>query len=423
MKQNNIRYIIILGTFTIISIIIIQVIWMRNAWNTSEKQFNQSVHIALRNVADNIFQYNEIDPPVEYPVYQMSSNYFIVNTNSEIDPEILEYYLISEFNAHNLSIDFEYAIYNCNDDRMVYGKYINADGESFDKKKINLPKSDEYIYYFGINFPTKSSFIINRMSVWIIFSSILFIVVIFLSYALTIILQQKRLSEQQKDFINNMTHEFKTPISSIKLSSDVLLNPEIINEPERLVSYVELIIKENNRLNDQVEKVLNISRIEQKKFQLKKEIFNAQEIIQQVFESLSINKSNNITCKYRAKNAIINGDKLHFTNILFNLADNAIKYSKNKPELVIETENIKNKLIITIKDNGIGMTKEQQKNVFKKFYRIPTGNVHNVKGFGLGLFYVKTICKLHKWKIKLNSELGLGTEFLLIIKNEIINVA
>ncbi|MFC2137551.1 sensor histidine kinase [Bacteroidota bacterium] len=416
MNQNNIRFIIILGTITIAAIIIIQVIWMRAAWNTSEKQFNQSVHIALQNVADHIFQYNETDPPIEYPVNQMSSSYFIVNTNSEIDPEILEYYLISEFKAHNLNVDFEFGIYNCADDRMVYGKYINADGISLDKKQINLPKSDEYIYYFGINFPKKSSHIINEMSVWIIFSSILLIVVVFLSYALTIILQQKRFSEQQKDFINNMTHEFKTPISSIKLSTNVLLNSNIIDEPERLATYVELIKKENNRLNEQVEKVLNISRIERKEFQLNKEEFNAQEIIQQVFESLSISNSNKITCEYKTSNTIINGDKLHFTNILFNLADNAIKYSNENPEILVLTKNERNKLIISIIDKGIGITKEQQKHIFKKFYRVPTGNLHNVKGFGLGLFYVKTICKLHKWKIKLESEVNLGTEIDIIIK-------
>ncbi len=415
MKSGNIKFILLLGTITIIAIIIIQIFWMKTAWNASEKQFNQSVHIALQNVASNIFRYNEIEPPVEYPVSQRTSNYYVVNTNSEIHPEILEHFLITEFKAHNLQIAFEYGIYNCANDKMVYGKYINANGESHERNQIDLPKSEDFTYYFGVNFPQKSSYIVNDMSVWIILSSILLIVVIFLSYAMIIILQQKRYSEQQKDFINNMTHEFKTPISSINLSTNVLLNPKIIEAPTRLITYIELIKKENNRLNEQVEKVLNISRIERKEFQLKKEKFNAQEVIQQVFESLLMNNSNNIRCDFKAKISFIYGDKLHFTNILFNLTDNAIKYSTNNPEIIISTSNEKDKFILSIKDKGIGMTKEQQKHVFKKFYRVPTGNVHDVKGFGLGLFYVKTICKLHKWKIKLNSELNIGTEITICI--------
>ena len=201
MRQNKIKIIVILGAITIIGIIIIQIYWMQRAWNTSEKQFNQSVHIALQNVANRIFQFNEIESPAENPVNQISSSYFVVNTNSEIYPEILEHFLISEFEILNLKVDFEYAIYNCTNDKMMYGNYINSDGLAHMKSPVNLPKYDEFIYYFGINFPEKRKFIISHMSVWIIFSSILLIVVIFFTYALYIILQQKRLSEQQKDFI------------------------------------------------------------------------------------------------------------------------------------------------------------------------------------------------------------------------------
>lgn len=416
MRKNSIRYIIILGFITIAAIISIQIIWIKNAWNASEKQFNQSVHMALKNVANCIYDYNKIEPTAEYPVNQISSNYFIVNTNSEINTEILEYFLRSEFEMHNLKVDFEYGIYNCQDDRMIYGNYIHAGGKAVTKDHTNLPKFEGYTYYFGVHFPQKSAFIINQISVWIIFSSILLIVMIFLAYAMYIIFQQKRYSGQQRDFINNMTHEFKTPISSIYLSTQVLSKPQILNEPERLKNYVELIKSENNRLNQQVEKVLNISRIETKEFRLKHDNFDAHEVIGQIYESISsVNHSCKIRCYLNAENSKITADKLHFSNILYNLVDNAIKYSKENPEIDIRTATQNKTFLLSIKDNGIGMTKEQQKLAFKKFYRVPTGNIHDVKGFGLGLFYVKSICNLHKWKIKLKSEIEKGTEITIFI--------
>ncbi|MBN2520822.1 MAG: hypothetical protein JXB17_09985, partial [Bacteroidales bacterium] len=203
MKQNNFRLIIILGAVAIIGIIIVQIYWMQKAWSTSQKQFNQTIQIALQNVANKIFKYNNIQPPIDNPVDQLSASYFVVNTNSEIDPNILEYYLISEFNLKNINIDFEYGIYNCNNDKMVYGNYISSEGETetthFSK---NLQKHSDYIYYFGVNFPTRKKFILSNISVWIVFSTILLVVIIFFTYSLFIIMQQKRLSEQQRDFIN-----------------------------------------------------------------------------------------------------------------------------------------------------------------------------------------------------------------------------
>lgn len=416
MKQNNIRLIIILGALAISGIIIIQIYWMQKAWNTNEKQFNQQIHIVLQDVVNRIFKYNKIDPPAEYPVNQISTNYFVVNTNSEIDTEILEYFLNTEMEAHNLIIDYEYAIYSCYNDKMVYGSYVDLDGKTKgNDPSNNFPKYDEYLYYFGIHFPSKKALIFTNMSIWIIFSSIFLFVIIFFSYSLYIILQQKRLSEQQKNFINNMTHEFKTPISSINLSSDVLLDKNILKDPKRLAKYAGLIKQENERLNKQVEKVLNIARLEKRHFNLNLEKFNAHSLIVDLSNSVILNKNSKITCELNAKNSTIKADKLHFTNILLNLFDNAVKYSGLNPRIIVQTNSIKNNLILAIKDKGKGIPKDLQKKVFHKFYRVPTGNVHDVKGFGLGLYYVKSICTLMKWKLSLDSAIDEGTVIKIII--------
>lgn len=414
MKQNSIRLIVILGTLAIIGIVIIQIYWIKRAWDTNARQLNQRIYIALQSVAQNIFSYNRIEAPNDSPVNQLASNYYIVNTNSEIDAKTLEHFLITEFNHHNINLDFEYAIYDCSNDRMVYGNYLDASGQSKDLQESKiLPRHEGLVYYFGVYFPDRENYLINQMWIWIIFSGILLVAMVFFCYALFVILKQKRLSELQKDFINNMTHEFKTPISSISISADVILDKESLNNHDRLQNYANLIKRENARLNDQVEKVLNIARLEKKGFTVTKEIVDIHEIVNTVAESIKSSSSNKLvelTTSLAASQPQILADKLHLTNILFSLLDNAKKYSHENVTIQINTEDGNKCIKLSISDNGIGISPEYKKKVFKKFFRVPTGNVHDVKGFGLGLYYVKNICSIHKWKISLESSKGKGTE-------------
>lgn len=418
MKRNQIRFIVILGTFAIIGIIVIQIYWMQKAWNIKEKQFNQTIFIGLQNVAERLSTYTQIELSNENPVNQLSSNYFVVNTNSVIDANVLDYYLRTEFGKLNIDTDYEYAIYDCHDDKMVYGHYVSVKGGEKDiEMTTNLPKYSEYIYYFGVNFPSKTNALTGDMGLWIIFSAILLVSVIFFTYAIFIILRQKRLSELQKDFINNMTHEFKTPISSINISADVISNPEIVNDPDRLRNYGGIIKQENQRLNNQVEKVLQIVRIEKSGFELKKEHVPLNEIIKTVTHNSTTNNGNNVKIETNLDEQIgtIPADRLHLTNIFHNLLDNAIKYSEGNLEINITTKLQGKTIQITFSDNGPGISKEFQKKVFQKFFRVPTGNIHNVKGFGLGLYYVKNICTAHRWKILLESEINKGSTFVIEI--------
>ncbi len=229
-----------------------------------------------------------------------------------------------------------------------------------------------------------------------------------------IILEQKRLSELQKDFINNMTHEFKTPISSIKIASDFLANDKTLQSDARLSKYAQIIREQNQRLNNQVEKVLNIARLEKDSIELKKEIFEVNQTLNEILinESLKL-KQGNITFAPLKHEVYINADKLHFVNVVANIIDNGVKYSKDEPVVNIFLNEDAKDVLLHIKDHGIGIDKENQKKLFDKFYRVSTGDVHNVKGFGLGLYYVKNICLAHGWQIQVISETGSGTEFII----------
>ncbi|OQX73232.1 MAG: hypothetical protein B6D64_14130 [Bacteroidetes bacterium 4484_276] len=419
MKRNQIRFIVILGAFAIIGITVVQVYWLKKAWNIREIQFNQTIFIGLKTVAEKLSVYNQTILPNENPVNQLSSNYFVVNVTSVIDANILDYYLKTEFDKLNIKTDYEYAIYDCHDDKMVYGNYVSVMGKGKPiKLTTNMPKYDEYVYYFGIYFPSKTNYLTGDMAIWMVFSVILLISVIFFGYAIFIILQQKRLSELQKDFINNMTHEFKTPISSINISADVISNPDITKNPERLKTYGAIIKQENSRLNKQVEKVLQIARIEQNGFELKMEKVDLHEVIGNVINNCTANNNHKealVTAQLDGGEMIILADHLHITNILHNLLDNAIKYSDKQPRIIVSAKKTGSKILITIEDNGPGIIRDYQKKVFQKFFRVPTGNVHDVKGFGLGLYYVKNICRAHHWKISLESGPGNGTKFFIEI--------
>ena len=417
MKSNQIRIAVLLGSISIIGIILFQLYWVNKSYDLAEEQFNKTVEIALYNVAQKMAEYNGSELPNENPVRQISSNYFIIDINNIIDAKILDHFLKTEFEYSNINIDYEYAIYDCETNEMVYGSYIKQNGVSI-KEKQHFQKYDEFTYYFGILFPSKALYIINNMNIWLISSFVLFTAIIFFAYAIFIILKQKRLSEIQKDFINNMTHEFKTPISTIGISAEVLSDPEIVTDPKRLKNYADIIAGQNKRLEHQVEKVLQLAQLEKTKFKIKDEKFDIHKVIKQVGEAFKLTvdmKKGALSCNLEAENFIIQGDKLHITNIIYSLLDNAFKYSYDKPDITISTYNRGDHIFLEISDKGIGISKKYQKKIFDKFFRIPAGNIHNVKGFGLGLNYVKVIVQAHNWKIKVESKPEEGSTFIIII--------
>lgn len=418
MPNNSIRKLIILGGISIIGIIFVQSYWLLKTWDIKDKEFDQTVNIVLRNVAERMARYNKTLLPKSNLIVRQSSNYYAVNINSAIDASLLEQYLLQEMSKQSLNIDFEYAVYDCSSGELVYGNYCSAEivNEKELKRKKKLPKFDELVYYFVVRFPKRESFLLANRNMTLTLTVLSAFAIGFFLYSMWVIMEQKRLSELQKDFINNMTHEFKTPISSIKIASDFLSNDTHVKNDARLSRYIQIIREQNQRLNEQVEKVLNIARLEKDSIELKKEIFDINQTLQDIINNESLKlKMGHITFQSHTGSQYINADKLHFVNVIANMIDNAIKYTTGDPIVDIILDETESQLLLHIKDNGIGIDKENQKKLFNKFYRVSTGNVHDVKGFGLGLYYVKNICSAHGWNIQVSSEPGLGSEFIIII--------
>lgn len=271
----------------------------------------------------------------------------------------------------------------------------------------------------SIYFPSKNTILMSHMAVMLFSSGALLLVLVgCFAYIIFTILRQKKISEMKTDFINNMTHEFKTPVATIMIASESLRDPEISADQSRLQRLAGIIYDENVRLGSHIERVLNIARLEKDNLKLEHQDVNINELAQAVIDSMDLQLQKHGAQLYMhldAKEAVVVGDELHLSNVLFNLVDNAIKYSKGDPEITIKTKTIGKQLVITVADNGIGMNKDQLAKIFDQFYRIPTGNRHDVKGFGLGLSYVNDIVKRLGGKVHVKSEKDKGTTFDVIL--------
>jgi two-component system phosphate regulon sensor histidine kinase PhoR len=253
---------------------------------------------------------------------------------------------------------------------------------------------------------------------FMIISAIFFTLMIIAAFYVTVnaLLRQKKLSEIKNDFINNMTHEFKTPLATISLAVDALRNEKVVQDREKSGYFTSIIKEENRRMNKQVETILQASLLDRQDQQLNLRPLHVHQTIQEAMENFQLQlegKNGSAELQLNAKNDLIEADEVHFMNLITNLIDNAVKYSKENLLIKITTHSTNKSLVIRIEDNGIGMSKETQRRIFEKFYRAHTGNLHNVKGFGLGLSYVKTIVEAQRGKIKVDSTIGRGTTFTL----------
>lgn len=417
MKNASIRLIMILALVVSAGIIITQSYWVRRAYALQETEFNFNVNKALSRVAQDVMTLKEVQLPNYSPVEKITDDYYVVQINVYIEQKILQHYLEAAFAQQNLVTDFQFGLYDCMSEKVNYQDWVQvAGGDKKPFKLVEFPNIKRENYYFGVYFPYRQQLLTSQMSLWFISSAVLICVIVFLGYLLFIILKQKRLSEVQKNFVNNMTHELKTPLASIQMSATVLRDEDIINKPQRLRSYADIILKESTQLSAQVERVLQMAQSDKGKVVLQKEKIVWQEILQNVkdsFEQLVISKNGSLTLSMPEEDIWFIGDRLHLKNVISNLVDNAIKYCDAIPLIDISLKVVDHRIFISVTDNGIGIDKKYHKHLFKKFYRVPTGNVHNVKGFGLGLNYVMSITKLHFGNVSFSSELSKGTIFTL----------
>ena len=418
MTNKSIRLLMLVAFLGAIGIIITQTYWVRKAYQLQEKEFELKTNLALRNVASNIAELKHIQLPIYSPVEQVSPDFYIVQINVQVEKEVLAHFMQASFTRQNITTNFWYGLYDCMSDTVQYAAYINMQGNVIDDiPSASFKKLKKLNYHFAVYFPNRKHLLSQQLSVWIVSTIVLIFILILLTYLLFIILKQKRLSEIQKDFVNNMTHEFKTPLASIQLSADVLKNPTILHNEQRLLNYATIISTEAKRLSHQVERVLQMAQGNKGEIQLSKSLFVWQTLIKETlssFDQAIALKSATINLDLPTAPISYFGDQLHLRNCISNLIDNALKYTETDPVITISI-GISQQLRIAVEDNGIGINKNDQKLLFKKFYRVNTGNIHNVKGFGLGLSYVRLIINAHNGRIECESDLGKGTKFVIYL--------
>lgn len=441
-------WVVVLLSISLIGIIFIQYNWIKNAVDLREKQYETKMVSALdqirSEIVNNVHQSHEDRSKQTFNLQQNAWQSFFGNlSTTTMIPVHIRYsnkeiknIIQQNLDQQGFDIPFDYAIlnilpYNMAQLELYSDHYYAAYKDSANHKQFKtplIPKNSKMNVMMNSSFemlniivPTDNyiTTILSSLK-WIITGSILFTLIIIAAFALTIfvMLRQKKLSDIKSDFINNMTHEFKTPIATISLAVDAIGNEKVLHKKDKLLYFADMIKAENKRMLRQVETILQSALLEKEDIKLNLEKIDAQEILSNAVHNMELriqSKGGSIETTFDAENTEILADEVHISNILSNLMDNAVKYSKENLLINIETANTKKYLVITISDNGIGMSKETLAHIFEKFYRAHTGNLHNVKGFGLGLSYVKAVITAHKGKIKVDSTLDKGSQFKLFI--------
>jgi two-component system phosphate regulon sensor histidine kinase PhoR len=448
----------------LIGLMVIQVYWIRNAIEVRQANFISNVEEAASNV---VFRLEKLEMAVElekrlYTLYSENpkmkdmdmineklqselneidsraelesffSRYFLAedvfgdlldvgnipDIENRLHEKVLDSLISDELNKKSITTNYEYGVFSSERSKMVIRKSKSDPVDLLNKGyAFTLFPSDmvEKPDYLVIYFPNERSYLISQMWGMLSISLVLIIVIIFsFTYTILTIIRQKKLSEMKNDFINNMTHEFKTPISTISLACQALNDEDVGKSVNLYQNYIKIINEENNRLGSMAEKILQSAILDKGQVHLKREPFNIHDVIMDVIKKIGIQveiKDGKITPEFKADPSVITADKVHITNVINNLLDNANKYTPQKPKIIISTESNSEGVVFSIIDNGIGISKANQKKIFDKLYRVPSGNIHDFKGFGLGLSYVKAVVDMHGGQINLESELKKGTKF------------
>ncbi|HAE14678.1 MAG: HAMP domain-containing histidine kinase [Chitinophagales bacterium] len=415
MKIPRIRVLIMLAAIAIIGIVITQVFWIRKGLLINQTSFENAVVVTLDRIANNIWLKPDIPVGDRPQVIRISPRSYLVQMNMPIDLNYLDNQLRGEFTNPFHKIDFTYEVFEHSTDMMVFSDsvYVELADDDFHEARY-LPNLTESGYYFKVNFPQRPIVPSIMITIWATAILILTTVIIFFTYSLVVIVRQQRLSDFQNAFINNLAHEFKTPLSTIGISAGVLKEPEIIHDPKRLQVYSNIIELENERLKGQVNKILELARLENREIILRKEPINLRQLLEEIVPPFMVQleaREGKFHKECPDTPCVVTADRIHLKNVINTLLDNALKYSEGTPEIGIRIHCGEKNIYIQVIDNGIGIPKEYHKRIYEKFFRVPTGDVHNVKGFGLGLSYVKMIAKAAGWKISLQSELNKGSTF------------
>jgi two-component system phosphate regulon sensor histidine kinase PhoR len=425
--------IVVLITLSVLGILLIQMSWINKALDLKHENFQRAVEKSLKDIASEI-QQEFLNKQQEVPMDTKTKQYVLetkFTTQGNFNKEDLQSIIGNVLKQNNIKQPFEFCVLD-----MFKNPLFISDGFkpqdldhaytfSIGLANDNNAMQQEVLY---VKIPEDNGVVIREM-LWMIIVSIVFTTIIILAFFVTVrtLFNQKKLSEIKSDFINNMTHELKTPLATISLAIDALTNEKVIHDADKIKIYSSMIKEENKRMNKQVEKILQAARLEKEEIKLSVQELDTHDIIHKVADNMMLQikeKNGTLALDLTAVNHNIEADEVHFSNIIFNLLDNAMKYSDKAPQIEVVTLNTGNGMLsIKVKDNGIGMDKETQARIFEKFYRAHTGNLHNVKGFGLGLSYVKAIVDAHNGKIKVESTPGKGSTFTIILPTTLTNAS
>jgi len=398
MKFSKLNSVILAGLIAIIGVIIMQLFLLNQAYTFEKKESEAKIFYALQDVVEKIHRDNNTLLPSTNHVRKVNDSYFIANVNDIFENNILEHYLKNEFAKVKLDLDFEYAIYNCATDEMVYGNYISADGKPKKKCENCFTKNSDLIYYFAVRFPKLQLSYFSSLQQYWLFTLVLFGVLIIYVYSVLLMLKQKHYTDLQRDFINNMTHEFKTPLSSILIASKYASSQDEITKNPKLSRYLNIIIEQSNKLNQHIEQILSLAKVESSQIQLQMEKINWLKTIELVEENIALKYPKKATISYENKEITILADRFHFYNIIYNIIENAVKYANENPEITITWKESPKDYELQFLDNGQGIPEKDLPFIFDKFYRVSREDNKEIEGFGIGLSYVKKICQLHHWK-------------------------
>ncbi|MEO5685560.1 MAG: HAMP domain-containing sensor histidine kinase [Chitinophagaceae bacterium] len=427
MRSATLKWMLLLLTLLVGIILVVQLYWIRQVYYYEQKEFNTNVVKSIRGVFEDMKIDDNPGTQLQKLIERPNPNSFIIRVDSIPQKDSLVNFLYSEFEDFNVFTDCKVAVYNDHDNHYVYQAYLptaaSTQIEAGSHPRFtatDLPVIARNFPYIHLYFPHRQQYIIHQLNFWIVTSVLLLLVLVGFAASMFYFYRQKFLNEVQKDFVNNFTHEFKTPLAVMKLAAGVLSSPPITEQPERLKKYSAIIAQQTEHLQNQVERLLKTARTDQHELPLEKEMFIPNNIIKDVLKDMDpLVKQTNTRIEFipEEDNKTVYADESNIAMVILNLVENSIKYSK-EPHVIITTAAENGLYSISVKDNGIGIEKKYIGQLFKKFFRVPTGNVHNVKGFGLGLNFVKKVIDAHNGKIIVNSIPGIGTEFKIVLPRQ-----
>lgn len=418
MSQKSIRNSIILALVALTGLLTVQIVWFQRAYDLKQRQFSERVNLALRQTAHELLTLAGDKNAQIHPVQQKAGNEWQIQLARNFEYDSLPPRLQKAFDNQQIKGDYNVVIVDCYQNELMLG-YTASLFLSGSEVPCGGRAQQAGCYKLAVTFSNQPALLLQEMGFWIFSAVACLLVLFYFGYSLYILLKEKRLSQMKEDFISNMTHELKTPIANIAIASEVLKNPTNQFSATKMQNYARIIHGENERLREQVERVLQIAYLEENKLNLKLETFNLNDLIEEILASFSLRvqrRHGKLSFQAKAANARVEADKFHLSNVIYSLLDNAEKYSPDQPEILIETEDTPQGIRLTIADKGIGILKEFQQHIFDKFYRVPTGDVHNVKGFGLGLSYAKMIVEAHGGNIRVESQAQAGSRFYIFMK-------